>query len=1103
MNNFKISSINSRRNGSKKKKFQWVKTLILSLVFLIFFSLVASSLFIFWIIKDLPNLSNIQEIIFAQSSVIYDRNGVELYNVHGDENRKVVSIDKIPDSLIQSTIAIEDADFFEHSGFSVKGYIKAIFSDVIHLGAHKRGGSTVTQQFIKNTFLTSEKTYIRKIKELILALQLEWKYSKDEILGMYFNSIPYGSNAYGVEQASRMFFGKSVNQINMSEAVILASLPKAPSYYSPYGSHLKTTINLPEEDLKNLPVETYADLLDEVGEENIILGLLLSKITIKDDQEIILPGRVNLVLNRMLELSYLTEEEKQKLEKELLDFKFVKHKIDIKAPHFVLYVRDLLEERYGKEIVNAGGLKIYTTLDYKLQQKAEEIVASQAEKNEKNYGAKNAALISVIPKTGEIITMVGSRDYWDEENDGNVNVHLQRRLPGSSFKPFAYAAAFSAGYSPATVVFDLETDFGNEYKPQNYDGSFRGPLTFRKALGNSLNIPAVKAGIVGGLNRTYNLAKGMGVSFLKNSDWYGSAISLGVAEIRPIDMAQAYAVFANLGKKVEINPFLKIIDRNGNILEALQEKEGKQVLDEETAYLITDVLSDDRARGPGWNTRLQLPDVKNAVKTGTSNKKKQDEVWPLDGWTIGYTDSLLTVAWAGNNDGSNMNKKGSGFSTAAPIWREFMIKALEQFPSQGFQKPEGIKSALVSILTGKLPDADFPPNLVRKEIFSTLNLPEEYDDSLEFIFVDRISGDLPNEYTPEAAKKKVALVHFRPLKDDPNWEKPIRSWTRKYANSYLKSFGVNNVIASVPEKVSTVHNKQNTSKPLIKITSPVDLGEVGKKGVGVWVDINSKHGVSFVEYFLNGELVYTEKEYPYKGNISFVKKTKVGDKFTIKAKMYDTLYNSTYDEITVTVTKDSEPPHAEIIFPKKEAEVLSESVVTLQTYVYDTKSDIQRVDFFLNDRKMTFAKDAPYSASIKMPTELGQHLLKIIAYDQAANSAENEININVVAKKIATELKVVVDKKIKFGQSAQILFSVPAEDVEEIKKVILISRYNPNKAVKPNNNVLIEVDNVKDSSGIFEYLWVRPLEGKYSVFIKTIYDNNKVLFSPKVNVEVK
>lgn len=1068
--------------------------------------IVLSSIFLLFIVKDLPNLSNINEIIFSESSIIYDRDGEELYTLHGDENRKIIPSSEIPDDLVFSTMAIEDDKFFEHHGFSFTGIIKAVLSEVLHFGEHKQGGSTLTQQFVKNTFLTREKTYTRKIKELILSLQIEWKFSKDDIMAMYLNSIPYGSNAYGVEQASQMFFGKHAQNLTLAESVILAALPQAPTYYSPYGEHIRTSINLPEEEIKNISANNYAEFLDAVGEDILEWGLLPKKQELRPKVQIMLPGRTSLVLNRMRDLGFISKSLRDETEIQLTNFTFKKYHTEIKAPHFVMYVRDILEQKYGKEFVQAGGLKIYTTLDSKLQEFAEITLKDQVEKNIKRYGANNAALISAIPKTGEILAMVGSRDYWNEEIDGNVNVNLQRRLPGSSFKPFAYAAAFSAGYAPATVLFDLETDFGNDYKPKNFDGTFHGPITMRNALGHSLNIPAIKTGMLGGLQRTYDIAKGMGLSFQKDAEWYGGALPLGVAEIRPIDMLQAYATFANLGERIELTPILKVMDKNGNIL-MQHEAQGQQVLDRETAYLITDVLADPNARGEGWNGVLQLPGRKNAVKTGTSNKRTdKDLVLPLDGWVAGYTPELATIVWTGNNDGTPMNMAGSGFSNAGPIWRKFMIEALKDKPATDFEKPAGITAVLVSSLSGKLPNANFPKSLIRKDIFSSKNIPTEYDNLLDFVEVDKVTGELPNEFTPEGSKKKAAVVRWiSEHPDNPNWEEPVQRWAKNYSEEYFSRLGITDVLAKAPEKIESLHTKNNTqNQPEIRITSPVNYGEVSLKKVGVWVDVQSNNGVASVEFYLDDELVDTQRSAPYKGNIIFPSTVKIGDAFTIKAKIYDTLYNSNSSSVQVKLSKDDQAPITEIIFPQNKQNFPAGSLISIQTNTYDIRSDIDRVEFYFNGKKIGKTTVAPYVFQYQIPAELGLYPIKVLAFDQSANSAEHEITIQVGASESAQNLDIKVPSTIKFGNSEEITMYVPTKDSTEISKIELIARYKTVDGVVPEDAILQTIDNfLTGGNGIFFYRWIRPLVGEYEIFIKASYKSGKVLFSTKKQVRVE
>ncbi|MBT4936348.1 hypothetical protein HON22_00360, partial [Candidatus Peregrinibacteria bacterium] len=820
---------------------------------------------------------------------------------------------------------------------------------------------------------------------------------------------------------------------------------------------------------------------------------------------IIIPGRTTLVLNRMEELGYIVEKERVITEKKLAHYVFQKYRIEIKAPHFVMYVRDILEEKFGKEFVNAGGLKIYTTLDYELQQKAEEIVKDQALKNESRYGAKNASAMVVNPESGEILSMVGSRDYWDEENDGNVNIMIQRRLPGSSFKPFSYASAFLKGYAPATIAFDTETDFGNGYTPQNYDGEFRGPVSMRKALGGSLNIPAVKAGILGGLQETYNLSKNMGIDFLKDSNWYGSALSLGVAEVRPIDMAQAYSVFANMGKKVELNSFIKIVDKNNNIL--LENNETKPVLetalDPGVAYLVTDILSDATARGPGWNSMLQVPGYVNAAKTGTSNKKKnKDEIWPLDGWTIGYTPDVLVVAWAGNNNGSVMKRNGSGFSVAGPIFKNLMLAALDGKEVKKFSKPQGVTSALVSKLTGKLPTKDFPTELVNNELFSSHNLPRQYDTSLELIELEKISGDLPNEYTPKQSIEEAYVIKWQSLlPQNSDWEKPVQDWAKNYSKNYVSQLKIKNIIPSAPLKKETIHTKENSlEKPEVSITSPVSNGEVSKEGVGVWTDINSKHGISLVEFYLNDEQVYTTSNYPYKGDIIFPK-ADIGETFYIMVKAYDTLYNSGSASVEVVVAEDTQPPQLEIISPKEGDSFPASSFLSIQTDAYDLRGNIKKLEFFLDDKKFKTIKSSPYNAGFYLPSQTGTYKILVRAHDNSSHTTERTVSIQVSSKRIGRVIELEVPKEAYFNEGIPIDFTLPIKDIESIEKVELIAR--PLEEIKKEKNILTIAKFSEKSSGLFSYLWQGAESGEWKVFLKVSYKNGKILFSSKQQIKIK
>ncbi len=669
-------AMKQRRSHSKYRDKSWWKDRLADgvIVALVLGFIGAGAMLIFISTLDIPDLSAFEQRRVLQSTKIYDRTGeVVLYDLNQDVRRTVVPYEKISHHIKNASVAIEDDTFFSHFGFRPLSFMRAILVN-ISTGAYTQGGSTITQQVVKNALLTTKKTPTRKLKEIILALRLEQVLTKEEILGHYLNESPYGGTIYGVEEASRAFFGKSAADVTLAEAAYLAALPQAPTYYSPYGSH--------------------RDALE---------------------------ARKNRVLDRMLELDFITKEEYDAAMAEKVEFK-QSGDTGIKAPHFVMYVREQLAETYGEEDLATRGLKVITTLDYDLEQEAEKIVKEYALANETKYNASNAALVAIDPKTGDILTMVGSRDYFDEAVDGNFNIALASRQPGSSIKPFIYAKAFEKGYTPATTLFDVRTQFSTTcapdnftsengcYSPQNYDNMFRGPVSMRNALAQSLNIPAVKTLYLAGIQDSIKLARDVGLSTL--TDWrrYGLTLVLGGGEVRLLDMTGGYAVLANEGIKKPPRSILRVEDTDGTVLDEVEkEPEGQRVMDREAALEVSDILSDNVARTPlyGANSQLYFGDRDVAAKTGTTNDKR-------DAWIFGYTPNMVVGAWAGNNDNRSMNEI-SGL-IISPLWRAFMDKALAKVPNESFPEPapipDDIKPVLrsngyvvdASSLVGNLPD---------------------------------------------------------------------------------------------------------------------------------------------------------------------------------------------------------------------------------------------------------------------------------------------------------------------------------------------------------------------------------------------------------------
>lgn len=647
---------NLQRQIFKKNKNQSKLLFISKLMGLGFFLFVFlfGVLFIYFA-KDLPRPEKFTEKQFIQSTKIYDRTGKILLNeVFSEEKRTIVPLSKMPEHLKQAVLSTEDANFYKHFGIDFKGILRSVLIN-LKLKETAYGGSTIPQQLIRSTFLTNEKSIKRKIREIVLALELNRRYSKDQILEWYLNQVPFGLNSYGVEAASKTYFHKSVSEISISESAILAALIQAPSYYSPYGPN-------------------KAKLLE----------------------------RKDYVLRRMKATGFLNEDELVSLKKQ--EIVFVEKPLQMQAPYFTLWIKQQLEEKYGEDFLEKKGLKVYTTLDWEIQKIAEKTVKEGIEQN-KAFNAHNAGLVAIDPKTGEVLAMtVGNGDYFSKpypENcksgsnclfDPQFNVVLGTksspgRQPGSAFKPFVYATAFQKGYTDKTIVLDNTTCFGywggEQYCPQNYDGLFRGPVSLRNALAQSLNVPAVKVlSSFAGLDDSIKMAKELGITTLNQpSSFYGLSIVLGGGEVKLIDMVSAYGVFATEGLRTPFFGILKIEDSSGNIIEE-NHKAATRILNQQTTKIINDILSDNNARAPvfGYNSSLYFENYQVAVKTGTTQNYR-------DGWAIGYTPSIVAGVWLGNNNNEPMGERPAAIS-AGVIFHNFMEKALLNFPKEEFNKPD-------------------------------------------------------------------------------------------------------------------------------------------------------------------------------------------------------------------------------------------------------------------------------------------------------------------------------------------------------------------------------------------------------------------------------
>ncbi len=591
-------------------------------------------------LKTLPNPQLLTQRDLEVSTKIFDKNGRILYEIYADQNRTPVTLISIPQNVINATIAIEDRDFYTHLGFSPR----AIFRSIKEILINKRiqGGSTITQQLIKSALLTSDVNLVRKTKELILAFWAERLYSKEQILEMYFNQVPYGGTAWGIEAASQTYFRKSVGQLTLAESALLAGLPAAPSEYSPFGNH---------------PEKAYI--------------------------------RQREVLRRMEEDGMITVKERNEALAEKLNL--ATPRITIRAPHFVMYIKELLEKRYGTRMVERGGLRVTTSLDLSIQEKIETIVSTHINALTNLWVGNGAALV-VNPKNGEIIAMIGSRDYFDTTHDGNVNVTTSMQQPGSSIKVVTYAAALENGMTAASLIDDSPIAFpqigGPTYAPVNYDSKFHGLVPLRLAFANSYNIPAVKTLAKIGLPIMMEMAQQMGIHSWKDPSQYGLSLTLGGGEVTMLEMANVYATLANNGKRMDLMPILTVADYTGKIIDEYKPDKGTQAVSPEVSWILTNILSDNIARSQafGPNSSLVIPNKTVAVKTGTTNDKR-------DNWTAGYTPSYTSVVWVGNNDNSPMNPYlTSGITGAAPIWHDIMVELLKNMPDEIPMKPENVVS---------------------------------------------------------------------------------------------------------------------------------------------------------------------------------------------------------------------------------------------------------------------------------------------------------------------------------------------------------------------------------------------------------------------------
>jgi membrane peptidoglycan carboxypeptidase len=798
--------------------------------------------------RDLPNPNSLLERSEELSTKLYDRNGTPILEVYGEKNRILVNVKDVSQHVIHATLSVEDSNFYIHKGFSPRGMLRAVRNMLT--GEGLQSGSTITQQAVKNALLTQDRTISRKIKEIILALQLESKYTKDQIIQMYLNETPYGGQNYGIYTAAKAYFNKDPKDLSIAESAYMAGLPQSPSFYSYFGSN-------PEAGMER---------------KNYVLYLMNERGWIQSDGK----------------RYYLSDEDYEVAKAE--ELKFQAAAVSFEAPHFVLYVKQLLADMFGEEVLEQGGLQVTTTLDLELQKKAQDIVFNEVEAS-KAMNVGNGALVALDSQTGQVLAMVGSKGYFlDSEPEGctsgitgegsctfepNLNVALSKRQPGSAIKPITYATLLSKGYTVSYPFIDVETSFEGSsvdkpYIPENYDGKFRGPMSLRKSLGNSLNIPAVKALKLAGIDSMIDLAESMGITTFGDRSRFGLALTLGGGEVKLLELTGAFSVFPSGGTFRPPTPLLEVKDARGNVLYKYVDTKGNKVLDPGVAFLISDVLSDDGARAEvfGTGSLLNIPGHKVAVKTGTTDDKR-------DNYAIGFTPSVTVGVWVGNNNNDKMDPYvSSGVTGATPIWRKFMIEYLSDKQPQNFNTPDNVHKVEVDELTGMKPFDDFK---TRNEWFIKGTEPVAKSDWYQKIEVCEEDGLIASDSCRDAddTEEKTFIKITAEL---PEWQNAVDKWVNEKHSGDEKYFpptmvsglefdSDGDVKTDVSPKVGFVNLTDNDRIPLV---------------YRIQVEVSSPNDIDRVKIYIGDNKVTEDKSYPYGFDMTF-KPEDAGKEVKLKA----------------------------------------------------------------------------------------------------------------------------------------------------------------------------------------------------------------------------
>ncbi len=1001
-----------RGSPSKNERKKLVRKIIIGFVLFVF-------LYFAFLWITLPDIDDPASLIASQSSVITDRNGVELYRLFSEEDRTYITGEQIPDHMKQAMIAIEDERYYERGCLDMKAIMRAVI-----FWGRAGGGSTITRQLARNSLnLFQDNKYNRKLKEVVLGCQLERRFDKDELIELYLNWIPFGQNAYGVEQASQIYFGVEAKDLTLAQSAVLASLPQRPSYFNPYGRHLHTEVS---ENVHKNVIEGNITKSSQIPNNKVMIGLL-GDYAGTGSSLLYVGGRTDQVLQNMEDQEFINEQERLTAIEELENMEFEPTRENIRAPHFVLWIKEEIENMFSatseEGLFEQGGLTIETTLDWDMQEAAEEVIEFHREDILTRFGAYNMALVSMDPKTREILAYVGNMDYFDTEHGGKIDMVHAPRQPGSSFKPFIYASAFQHGYSPATPIWDVPTKIGDN-EPQNFDGLFKGLMTMRQALGASRNIPAAKTFfLAGGEEKILRLVRDLGAPtpLVRKSELameredgfdYGWPLALGAAETPLIEMVQAYGTFASGGESAPVVPIRRITDKKGNILyEAQSPVKTNTVLDNRIAYQVTSILSDEWARPEEyWKTQLTIPGYQTAAKTGTSNKclewKDEDTCLlrkPDNAWLVGYTPNLISGVWVGNADSSAMFEKAGGLNTASPIWRDYMMRAHRKIksPKTEFEAPEGVVRPQVSMLSGEFATECTPVHLRRADIFLKENAPSAQDPACKQLIVDKLTHLLASDECPKEAQEEGQFLVAQSLlpKRWPQWEEGVQEWVSKQMELWYADETHSGAIITLPiaptDDCELSLTPGRLEKPELTIKFPTQGGVASYPAFHPKIDYTVVSEIREVVYKVDGKRVARQESKPFDRTIRVPRSVKKSGLHSLTVILVDEYYNEITKSVSFRFDEDKKKPTVRLIKPKSDISIKSESDVFMKAEANDPDGAIKYVQFFLDDTLLSTKPKEPYELTYTIGLPDGTYTLKVIAEDLAKNKAEDSITITI------------------------------------------------------------------------------------------------------------